>query len=39
MRITIDIVSRAMFCTDTSGAADRVAQSLLLLQERADERF
>ncbi len=39
MRIMIDIVSRAMFCTDTSGAADRVAQSLLLLQERTVERF
>ena len=39
MRMTIDIVSRAMFSTDTTGAVDRVAQYLPLLQERTNERF
>jgi cytochrome P450 len=39
MRVTLDIVSRALFSTDTSGFADRISQNLPIILERTNERF
>ncbi len=39
MHLTLEIVSHAMFSTDTSDVADRVGQQLPILLERTNEMF
>lgn len=39
MRVTLDIVSLALFSTDTSEFVDRISQNLPVILERTNERF
>jgi cytochrome P450 len=39
MHVTLEIVSRAMFSTDTAGFSDQIGQNLPIVLERTNERF
>ena len=39
MHVTLDVVSRALFSTDTSGFAENISQNLPIILERTNERF
>lgn len=39
MRVTLDIVSRAMFSTDTTGFSEEIGRSLPIVLDRTNDRF